>query len=86
MPNSITYLHQTPIFEWYVARCGPKNGYQKDIMCLKEIGLRAQNMLTILGPYDLFMSMRIFTLTMHKINIQTPKIERKLAPALIWIC
>ena len=31
-----------------MVRCGSKNGHQKD-MCLKEIGLRAQNMLTILG-------------------------------------
>ena len=37
-----------PIYEWYVVRCGSKNGHQND-MCLKEIGLHAQNMLTILG-------------------------------------
>ena len=41
MPNSVTHLIWTPIFEWYVARCGSKNGYKKD-MCLKEIALRAQ--------------------------------------------
>ena len=38
----------TPVFEWYVARCRSKNGHQKD-MRIKEIGLRAQNMPTILG-------------------------------------
>ena len=38
MPNSITYLDQTPIFEWYLVRCGSKNRYQKD-MCIEEIGL-----------------------------------------------
>lgn len=32
----------------YVVRCGPKNGYQKDLW-LKEIGLCAQNMTTMLG-------------------------------------
>ena len=48
-PNSINYLKQTPIFEWCVLRCGSKNGHQKDIMHFKEIGLRAQNLLTILG-------------------------------------
>ena len=46
-PNLITYLNWTPIFEWCVVRCGSKNGYQKD-MCLKEIGLHAQNMIIIL--------------------------------------
>ena len=25
-PNSVTYLCQTPIFEWCVVRCGSKNG------------------------------------------------------------
>ena len=34
--------------EWNVGRCGCKDRHQKD-MCLKEIELRAQNMLTILG-------------------------------------
>ena len=37
----------------WVAGCASKNGYQKD-MCLKEIGLRAENMSTIIGStyYD----------------------------------
>ena len=44
-PNSVAYFKQTPIFEW----CGYKNRHQKE-MCLKEIGLCAQNWLAILGP------------------------------------
>ena len=47
-------------------------------MCLEEIGLHAQNMITILGSivyivgtwedmYDRFMSTTVFTLTMNKI-------------------
>ena len=36
------------MIEWYVVRCGSKNGHQKDTR-LKEIGLYAQNMLAILG-------------------------------------
>ena len=61
-----------------MVRCGFKSGHQKDIMCLKEIGPHAQNMLTILGSivniilgdlYDHLMSMRIFTLMMNKIFI-----------------
>ena len=31
-----------------MVRCGSKYGYQKDT-CLKDIGLRAQNMINILG-------------------------------------
>ena len=33
--NSVTYLNRTPIFEWYVIRCGSENKHQKD-MCLKK--------------------------------------------------
>jgi hypothetical protein len=29
MLNLVTYLTQTPIFEWYVVRCGFKNIYHK---------------------------------------------------------
>jgi hypothetical protein len=29
VPNSDTSLHQTPIFECLVVRCGSKNGYPK---------------------------------------------------------
>ena len=38
-----------PIVEWYVVRCKSKIWHQKD-MCSKEIGLCAQNMLTIVAP------------------------------------
>ena len=47
--DPIIYLNQTPIFEWSVIRRGFKNGYQKDNMCLKVIGLCTQNMLTIIS-------------------------------------
>ena len=46
-PNLVTYLNQTTVIEWCVGRCGSKNGLQKD-MFLKEIWLRAQDLLTIL--------------------------------------
>jgi len=42
------FLIRTPIFEWFVVWRGSINGCQKE-MCLKEIGLCAQNMITILG-------------------------------------
>ena len=41
VPDSVTFLIRTPIFEWYVDWCGSKNGYQKGT-CLKDIGLCAQ--------------------------------------------
>lgn len=41
-------LNQTPIFELNVVRCGFKNAYQNDV-CIQDIGLRAQNMISILG-------------------------------------
>ena len=47
MPNSNIAIILTPIFQWYVVRCGSKNIHQED-MHLKEIGLGAQTML-ILG-------------------------------------
>ena len=47
-PYSVTCLHWIPIFELHVVRCGSKNGHQKDL-CLDEIGLCAQKMVTILG-------------------------------------
>ena len=49
IPNSDTLLHRTPKFEWFVVWCGSKNGHQKGITCSKEIGVHAQNMITILG-------------------------------------
>lgn len=49
MPNSVTHLKQTSMFKCCVVRCGPKNGHHKKNMCLKEIELRARNLLTFLG-------------------------------------
>jgi hypothetical protein len=47
-PDSDIYLNETPTFEWWVVRFRIKNGHQKE-MCSKEIGLQAQNVLTILS-------------------------------------
>ena len=44
---SITFFIRTHAFDRYVVRCDSKNGFQKD-MSLKEIGLGAQNTITIL--------------------------------------
>ena len=48
VPKSNIAMIWTSMFEWYMDRCESKDRNQKD-MYLKEIGLRAQNMLTILG-------------------------------------
>ena len=72
-------LRQTcliPTQQWYVVRCGSMNKHQQDI-CLKETGLRAQDMRVILGHSrhdsedlcDHLMKMNFFTLIMKKIFI-----------------
>lgn len=47
MPNSVGYLNWTPIFDWDVIKCSSKNKCKKN-MYLEEVGVRAQNMVTIL--------------------------------------
>jgi hypothetical protein len=68
-PYLATLLIRTPIIEWYVVWCGSKNGYRKT-MLWKEIGLHAQNVITILKStinikcwnlYYQLMSTRLFT-------------------------
>ena len=77
MPKSNIRIIWTSTYEWYVVRCECKNWHQQD-MCLKEIVLHAQNMMTILGsiinkfgedPHDHLLSIRIFTLKRKKIFI-----------------
>jgi hypothetical protein len=41
VPNSNTTIIEIPLFEWYVIRCGSKNGHQKDLCFEEEIGLHA---------------------------------------------
>ena len=36
VPNLVTPLNWTLVFEWYVVGCGSKNGYQKDT-CQKRL-------------------------------------------------
>jgi hypothetical protein len=47
VPTLVTYPDRIPIFELFVIWCGSKNGYQKGIMCLLNIGLHPKNMITI---------------------------------------
>ena len=48
MPNLVTYLNWTPIFEWYAVGCCSKSIFNKDAS-LKEIGLDIQNNINNLG-------------------------------------
>ena len=70
-----TAIIWTPIFEWYVVRCGSKKGHQ-EVMCLKEIGLRSivkvihSKINIIRGPVWPLNEHEIFTLTMNKIFLQ----------------
>ena len=63
-------------------------------MSLRVIGMRAENMMTILsvvvnimgGAYDQLMNTGIFTLIMNKRFIWVAKIMRKMATASIQYC
>jgi hypothetical protein len=71
MPNLVTYLYQTPTIKWYLVRSNFKNKFQKD-KCLKKVGLRAQNMIVILGSIVNMiglMSTRIFALIKIKMFV-----------------
>lgn len=70
VPNSNIAIIWIIMFEWYVIRCGAKNRHPKTTY-LKEIGLDAQNMLTIGSILNIYgvTSTRIITLTMEKIFI-----------------
>jgi hypothetical protein len=48
VPKSNTTIIWTPLFEWYVVRCGSQNKHQRD-MCFKEIGLNVEIEATTLG-------------------------------------
>ena len=91
MLKLVTFLYLTSAFKWYVIRFDYKNGYQIDIR-LKEIGVRAENMITTLGSigsiigehlYDHLMSTRTFNLIMSKTFILALKVMRKPVTALI---
>jgi hypothetical protein len=95
MPNSNMEIIWTPIFEWQVVKCGCENGHHKGIMCLKEIGVRAQNMLThskLHSQHD--WGEPIWPLNEHgnlHVDIESDfpmssKIMRQMATGMIWTC
>lgn len=67
---------------------------QMTCMCLREIGSRAQNMLTVLDlivnmtgdMYDHLMSTRILVLIIGKTLIWISRIMRRMNACIIWIC
>ena len=78
VPNLVTYVNWTLVFECYVLRCGSKNRYEKGTVCLKWIGTtcsqydrhsRLNSQRNWGNLYDDLMSMRIFTLITNKMFI-----------------
>ena len=75
MPNSVAYLIQTHIIEWYVVWCSSKNECQKDtcfdkdwIACSKyDKHSRLNSQLNWEDLYDYLMSTQISTLIMNKV-------------------
>jgi hypothetical protein len=65
VPKSNIARIWTPTFEWYEVRCGSRNRHQKD-MCLKEIRLRAQNLLIFLGSVVNMIEGSCMTITDHE--------------------
>ena len=59
-PYSVTFLIETPTFEWYVVWCSAKNAYEKD-MRSTEIGLHAHNLISILGSTVNIMAVNYMT-------------------------
>jgi hypothetical protein len=47
-PNPVIFLIVSHVFEWCVVLCNSQNGYQNG-KCINVIGVRAQNMITILS-------------------------------------
>ena len=93
VPSSNITTIWTPVFEWYVVRCGSKNGHQRLVFkrdwatCSKYLNYSRLSSQHVWGnQYGHLMSMRIFTLIMNKIFIWAPKILRQLAKGTIWIC
>ena len=85
----------TAIFEWCVVGCGFQEQTQKDIVvCLKEIGLRAGNLVNRSrlhsghrkwgDVYDSLMSSRIGNMIINKIFTWALKIMRQMATCTIW--
>lgn len=49
VPSLVTYLNRPPMFEWYVIRCASKRKCRRKDVCVTWVGLRAQNMTSILN-------------------------------------
>ena len=80
----VTYLKHTPTFEWWVVRCRSKFGHQKDTT-LKEIGLRAPNLLTILGsaPSIIRAGDSLLATLMNQNNLRLVPIFLRIDPGFI---
>lgn len=86
MPSLVTRLDQTHIFKWWVLRCR----YKMDAMktCFEEIGLCAQNLLTI-EPDSVVNMIRgtyVAFLWLHKHLRSAPKVYGIEPDFFIYIC
>jgi len=88
VPNSVTCLIRTSIFECYVVWYGFKSGYRKDWTVAQENDnhLRLDSQHNWADLYDHLMSTEVFTLIAYRTFIRAPKTMGKMTPALIWIC
>lgn len=50
-PNLVRHLYRRPLFEWFVVRCGSRNGHQKG-MYSRDVGPPAQNCILFWVPYS----------------------------------
>ena len=90
MPNSVTDLTRKPLFKFKMWFDVAPRTDTKEYMCLKQIELHAQNMITISQHnwgdlYDHLMNTSIFTLIMNKMFIWAVKITTAVSTS-IRIC
>ena len=80
VPKSSTTIIWTLVVEWYMVRCGSKNGHQKDmgleeIVCSKYTNYsRFYSQCNWEDLHDHFMSTRTFTSIINKIFIEFQKL------------
>ena len=75
MPNSVTYLKWTTIFEWCVVRCRSKNRHKKTRV-RKRLDYVLNNQHNWGDLYDCSLRKRIFTLIMNDMHMSSEKYEK----------
>lgn len=73
MLNSVSDLHWTPTFEWFMVACESKKQTSKNIF----VGIR-------LDLYDRLLTQKKFNLSTNDIFIHVLKFMREVAMGMIW--